>query len=269
MCVCVLSRYESYERRSQSPLPWRRGNHIFWHHIMSFAAPVTRPIRALRACVLPLGVTFCATLVAIFIFASYVEPLQDLQKTWTPATCTFTGQPVLSRVGRFNRRRADRWRISQPVSVEMPKSSNSDTVQAIAHRWPSRLAMGDGSLAGLYSWWLSIGGTGEVLVPPADGWFGMPWWFFGNPGKFRFTSPPNLKAPCWFMEEPDYSEQSTPPLRVKLSDEAISPFGYWAGITIFTLPVLLMITGVVYLCYKQTCQDYRDEWQRLEDTDID
>jgi hypothetical protein len=229
---------------------------------MPFAAHVsacTRPIRAANKCLMPAALIFAAALMAVTVYASAVEPLQDLRKTWTQTTCTFSGPASVSKSGRWNvRRRNDRWSISQPVTVLLPDGPTGGEWPAIAHRWPSTLAMGDGSVKGLYSWWLSIGGTGEVLEPPSGGWL-------GREGKFRFTTPPNLKVPCWFVREPDYRARPAPlPLRVRLSDEPVSQLFYWATIAL-TVPMMGVL--VVGALFHKTCGAYRDEWQRLEEVD--
>ena len=125
-------------------------------------------------------------------------------------------------------------------------------------------SMGDSTAAGLYSWWLSIGGTGEVLEPPSDGWFGH-----GNPGKFQFTSPPNLKVPCWFVQEPDHAQSTAPLLRVRLSDEPISQFRYWIGLVGIAIVVVVLLAFSLHMCHTMTCEKYQREWQRLEDEESD
>ena len=61
---------------------------------------MTRPIRACTECSFAATLLFC-TIVAVGVtYGGFIVPLNDIQRTWTPTSCTFTAPMTFDRVKR-------------------------------------------------------------------------------------------------------------------------------------------------------------------------
>ena len=213
---------------------------------MSMTKACTRPFRAAYVAFLTPGIFLVGLLAIGFLAWIVIDMLIDLHKTWTSTVCTFTEPMTVERVskGKYS---SDGWRVVAPVTVG-PKAWT-----AIAHRWPSR-QMTDTSRAALFNWWLGIGGTGKVLEPPTEGWF-------GSRGKFEFTTPVGKRVACFYLPGPDGV-----PENVKLSNEVVNPIALWIGAVLLGLMALVLLALTLYFA-AASLEECTDKWEELEDED--
>ncbi len=214
------------------------------------ARACTRPCRvAYSLCHLPFLLLVICGFLGIIVW-DVSEPLAKVHRTWLLATCTYASNMSISVVKHKN---SKQYRISAPVSLR-DDASGASWDGLVAHRWPSTNIM-DSDVAALYDWWTSaqIGGTGEVLVPPSEGWF-------GSEGRFLFGTRLGATVACWYLPA---AVSTNAPRAVKLSNEAVSTWSYWLFLVLF-LPCVLAAGGGACALAIQAGEECKSEMDKIE-----
>lgn len=218
------------------------------HIMLALIKACTRPLRAMTECFVPSIFFGGFCFLGLVLYVGILQPLGSIHATWIGSSCEFSGEMKLDMV--VKRKAANGWRVIAPVTV----SGKGQTWPGVAHRWPSR-TMTDASKAALFNWWLGIGGTGKVLEPPSEGWF-------GSSGEFEFTTPIGKRVQCWYLPGDD----GVTPASVKLSNEAVPLWGFWIGGALIVCLLGVLLAGACYFSAAEY-ESFTDKWERLEDSD--
>ena len=220
--------------------------------------PCTRPVRACYSSTFPSGNNAILVVIGIIVlncamvmltWTGVMHPLLSLQKKWDPARCTLAADARLS---------ARTYDGSKYYIVRAPVTLTVAGVEAKseAMRWPSS-GMEDANLQELYSWWISIGGTGKVLKEPIS----FRWYPFrpAAQGSYELTTPVGTQVDCWYTGD----GSAKAPVRVKLDGKPVPQWGYWIGVVLL-IPLCILFFGMVPYMGHQAWQQCNSSWRRLE-----